>query len=229
MLAKNLDGVAVVRRQGPREGRPLRRRPARRGSLVLDDGLRTEPLHGLDIVLVDRSAPFGTGALLPRGTLREPPRNLCRASYILLTKCDGTSNEALIEKLRRHNPRRPDHRVPPRSALFGGSLHRRAQALGIPEGQVGRGHQWDRGAEGFEPVWKSSVRGWRSGVTSRITTASRARRSMPSWSAASSATWSWWYHREGRGALPAAKGITVPIYFLRIEVEVLKGHEAGRI
>ena len=32
--------------------------------------------HRLDIVLIDRQAPFGNEFLLPRGTLREPPRNL---------------------------------------------------------------------------------------------------------------------------------------------------------
>lgn len=42
--------------------------------------------------------------MLPRGTLREPPKNLRRASYILLTKCDGSSNEALIQRIRRYNP-----------------------------------------------------------------------------------------------------------------------------
>jgi tetraacyldisaccharide 4'-kinase len=58
----------------------------------------------VDIVLVDSRAPFGTEALLPRGTLREPPRNLRRAGYIFLTKCDGSSNEELIRRIRRYNP-----------------------------------------------------------------------------------------------------------------------------
>ncbi|MEQ1843879.1 MAG: tetraacyldisaccharide 4'-kinase, partial [Verrucomicrobiales bacterium] len=52
-------------------------------TLILDDGLQYLRLrHRLDIVLVDRWAPFGTERLFPRGTLREPPRNLKRASYI---------------------------------------------------------------------------------------------------------------------------------------------------
>jgi tetraacyldisaccharide 4'-kinase len=54
-------------------------------------------------VLIDSQAPFGTEALLPRGTLREPPKNLRRASYILLTKCDGGPNDRLIERIRRYN------------------------------------------------------------------------------------------------------------------------------
>jgi tetraacyldisaccharide 4'-kinase len=73
-------------------------------TLLLDDGLQYLHLkHRLDIVLVDRQAPFGNEFLLPRGTLREPPRNLRRASYIFITKSTGGSNAALIERIRRYN------------------------------------------------------------------------------------------------------------------------------
>src|SRR5207249_10926992 len=65
-------------------------------TLLLDDGLQYLHLkHRLDIVLVDRQAPFGNEFLLPHGTLREAPRNLRRASYIFITKNTGESNEAL--------------------------------------------------------------------------------------------------------------------------------------
>jgi tetraacyldisaccharide 4'-kinase len=73
-------------------------------TLLLDDGLQYLHLkHRLDIVLVDRQAPFGNEFLLPRGTLREPPRNLRRASYIFITKSTGESNEALVQRIRRFN------------------------------------------------------------------------------------------------------------------------------
>jgi len=73
-------------------------------TLLLDDGLQYLHLkHRLDIVLVDRQAPFGNEFLLPRGTLREAPRNLRRASYIFITKNTGQSNEALIQRIRRYN------------------------------------------------------------------------------------------------------------------------------
>jgi len=73
-------------------------------TLLLDDGLQYLSLkHRLDVVLIDRQAPFGNEFLLPRGTLREPPRNLRRASYIFITKSTGASNEALIERIRRYN------------------------------------------------------------------------------------------------------------------------------
>jgi tetraacyldisaccharide 4'-kinase len=35
--------------------------------------------------------------------LREPPRNLRRASYIFITKCTGEPNEELIKRIRRYN------------------------------------------------------------------------------------------------------------------------------
>src|SRR5438045_7707748 len=73
-------------------------------TLLLDDGLQYLHLkHRLDIVLVDRQAPFGNEFLLPRGTLREPPRNLRRASYVFITKSTGESNEGLIKRIRRYN------------------------------------------------------------------------------------------------------------------------------
>ncbi len=73
-------------------------------TLLLDDGLQYLHLkHRLDMVLVDRQAPFGNEFLLPRGTLREAPRNLRRASYIFITKNTGKSNETLIERIRRYN------------------------------------------------------------------------------------------------------------------------------
>jgi len=73
-------------------------------TLILDDGLQYLRLrHRLDIVLVDRWHPFGTERLLPRGTLREPPRNLKRASYIFITKCNGEPNDDLIERIRLYN------------------------------------------------------------------------------------------------------------------------------
>jgi len=73
-------------------------------TLLLDDGLQYLHLkHRLDIVLIDRQAPFGNEFLLPRGTLREPPRNLRRASYIFITKSTGEPNDGLIERIRRYN------------------------------------------------------------------------------------------------------------------------------
>lgn len=104
MLARNLLGVPVVVHKNRVKGGRHALRHLGADTLILDDGLQYRRLRRrLDIVLVDRSAPFGNGRLLPRGTLREPPANLRRASYIFLTKCDGSSNNELIGRIRKHN------------------------------------------------------------------------------------------------------------------------------
>ena len=59
--------------------------------------------HEIDIVLVDCGFPFGTGALLPRGTMREPRASLKRASYIILTKSEGKPQDELIATIRKYN------------------------------------------------------------------------------------------------------------------------------
>ena len=57
--------------------------------LVLDDGFQHRHLgRDLDLVLIDATAPWGYGRLLPRGLLREPRRGLRRAHLIALTRCD---------------------------------------------------------------------------------------------------------------------------------------------
>lgn len=75
-------------------------------TLLLDDGFQYWKLAGRrrDVVLIDCQQPFGNQHLLPRGTLREPPSHLARATDIFLTKANG-DNEALRRLIRRYNPR----------------------------------------------------------------------------------------------------------------------------
>ncbi len=104
MLAKNLEGVAVIVDKDRVKGGRFAVSELKAETLLLDDGMQYLDLaHSLDITLIDSRSPFGTGALLPRGTLREPPCNLRRASYILITKCDGSPNTELIARIRKHN------------------------------------------------------------------------------------------------------------------------------
>ena len=57
--------------------------------VILDDGFQHYRLaRDLDIVLVDATNPFGQGALLPRGILREPLRALQRADAVVLTRVE---------------------------------------------------------------------------------------------------------------------------------------------
>src|ERR1700694_4417377 len=104
MLAHNLkDVIVLVDKDRVKSGR-FAIDKWKVDTLVLDDGLQYLHLkHRLDMVLVDRQAPFGNEFLLPRGMLREPPRNLRRASYIFITKSTGESNEELIKRIRLYN------------------------------------------------------------------------------------------------------------------------------
>jgi len=106
MLASNLKDVIVITDKDRVKSGLHAIRKFNVDTLILDDGLQYLRLrHRLDIVLVDRYAPFGNEFLLPRGTLRETPKNLKRATYIFITKCTGQpgENDALKERIRHYN------------------------------------------------------------------------------------------------------------------------------
>ena len=91
MLASNLkDVVVLVDKDRVKSGRYAIEKFGC-DTLLLDDGFQYWKLRGRrqDIVLIDRQQPFGNERLLPRGTLREPPSHLARASTIFITKSDG--------------------------------------------------------------------------------------------------------------------------------------------
>jgi tetraacyldisaccharide 4'-kinase len=70
--------------------------------LVLDDGFQHRRLgRDLDLMLIDATAPWGYGHLLPLGLLREPVSSLKRADVILLTRCDQV-DATTRHDLRRH-------------------------------------------------------------------------------------------------------------------------------
>src|SRR5436853_6343371 len=104
MLAHNLKSVAVLVDKDRVKSGLFAIEKMNADTLLLDDGLQYLHVnHRLDIVLIDRQAPFGNEFLLPRGPLREPPRNLRRASYIFITKSTGESNDVLVKRIRRYN------------------------------------------------------------------------------------------------------------------------------
>lgn len=104
MLARNLDGVAVLVDKDRVKSGMFAIEQLGSNTLILDDGMQYLKLrHEIDIVLVDCGFPFGTGALLPRGTMREPRASLSRASYIILTKSEGKPQDQLISTIRKYN------------------------------------------------------------------------------------------------------------------------------
>ncbi len=105
MLARNLPGVVVlVDKDRVKSGRYA---IANFGCdvLVLDDGFQYRRLrHTHEIVLVDSTNPFSNGHLLPRGTLREPAAHIRRADFIFITKSNGDTG-ILRARLKKLNPR----------------------------------------------------------------------------------------------------------------------------
>lgn len=227
MLARNLNGVSVVVDKNRVKGGRFAIEHLGADTILLDDGMQYLDLaHGIDIVLVDSGSPFGTGSLLPRGTLREPPKNLRRAGYILLTKCNGRSNEELIARIRRYNQtaeiiecthgpihledvfsreRQPlsflqDKWVGAISAIavpetFEGSLEKLGARVEIRR-RFSDHHRFNR-----KDVDKFMQRCVERDMELIVTTEKDAVR------------------------FPRPTSIDVPIYFLRIEVEILKGKE----
>jgi tetraacyldisaccharide 4'-kinase len=199
-------------------------------TLLLDDGLQYLHLkHRLDMVLVDRQAPFGNEFLLPRGTLRESPRNLRRASYIFITKNTGEPNNALIQRVRRYNrtaeiiecahkplylqnvytgERLPLDRL---HDAFIGSLCGIAVPESFEGGLKALGAHVDLAKQYIDHHYytEAELRSFigrciRRDLAMIVTTEKDAVR-MP--------------------RLPEAD-VKVPIYFLRVEIEILSGHES---
>lgn len=105
MLASNLPNVAVIVGKSRVLSGLYAIKKLKCDTLILDDGFQHLALkHRLDIVLVDRTNPFGNGRTLPRGILREPPRNIKRAGFIFITKSNGDGAAELTNKLRQLNP-----------------------------------------------------------------------------------------------------------------------------
>lgn len=105
MLASNLkDVVVLVDKDRVKSGRYAIEKFGC-DTLLLDDGFQYWKLRGrrLDVVLIDRQQPFGNERLLPRGTLREPPSHLARASFIFITKSDGNTAD-LRRRIAQVNP-----------------------------------------------------------------------------------------------------------------------------
>jgi len=105
MLARNLPGVVVLVDKNRVKSGAYAIKKFGCDTLVLDDGFQYLPLKGrLNLLLVDKTNPFGNGHMLPRGILREPVKHLKRANYIFLTKSNGTRDTELEALIAKHRP-----------------------------------------------------------------------------------------------------------------------------
>ena len=228
MLATNLPGVVVlVDKDRVKSGRYAIEHFGA-DTLILDDGLQYLHLrHRLDIVLVDRQAPFGNEFLLPRGTLREPPRNLRRASHIFITKSGGADNTALIERIRRYNrtaeiiecahqPQRLQHvftgerlGLEKLQGAYVGAFSAIAAPESFEEGlrKLGAHVELSRRFIDHHRFKEQEIRAFasrclRRDVSMILTTEKDAVR------------------------FPRRMQLEVPVYLLRVEIEILSGHES---
>ncbi len=65
-------------------------------AVILDDGFQHLNLtRDIDIVCINALNPFGNSMLLPAGYLREPVKNIIRASAFIITRCDKITGEEL--------------------------------------------------------------------------------------------------------------------------------------
>ncbi len=103
MLARNLDGVAVLVDKNRVRSGSLAIQKLGADILLLDDGYQYLPMQKThEILLVDCTNPFGYGRLLPRGLLREPIHQITRANFIFLTKTEKVeSTDPLKEDIRK--------------------------------------------------------------------------------------------------------------------------------
>jgi tetraacyldisaccharide 4'-kinase len=105
MLARNLPGVLVLVDKNRVKAGMYAIKKFGCDTLILDDGFQYLPLKGrLNLLLVDKTNPFGNGFMLPRGILREPVKHLKRASYVFLTKSNGRRDQDLEDLIQKHNP-----------------------------------------------------------------------------------------------------------------------------
>ena len=109
MLASNLHDVAVVVDKDRVKSGIYAIKNFKTDVIILDDGFQYLMLKPhINIVLVDNTDAFGNGHVLPRGTLREPIKNIRRADYIFLTKSDGSHKIQHLKRFLRRCTRRAE-------------------------------------------------------------------------------------------------------------------------
>jgi tetraacyldisaccharide 4'-kinase len=198
--------------------------------LLLDDGMQYLALrHRLDVCLIDAQAPFGNEYLLPRGTLREPPRNLRRASCIFITKTPPEGNAALIEQIREHN-RTAEIIECTHQPLYLQNLYDVAdrRPLDFLSGKFIAAISGIARPESFED--KLTAMGAKLEITKRFADHHRfTDRELEEFSARCSRRDLDMIVTTEKDSVrfPAKlKNDEVPIYYLRVEIEILTGHES---
>ncbi|MBR7156561.1 MAG: tetraacyldisaccharide 4'-kinase, partial [Lentisphaeria bacterium] len=230
MLASNLPDVAVVVDKNRVKSGIHAIDEFETDVIILDDGFQYLKLKPhINIVLVDSTDPFGNGHVLPRGILREPIKNIRRADYIFLTKSDGSHKNSHLKRfLRRHTRRaeiiecchKPQHLVKlfsnreekPLSFLDGKKVAA-LSAIARPESFEGFLEQL-----GAELVAKDHFadhhRYTQQEIIDFINTAKASGAEMVVTT------------EKDAVRIPHIERCDVPIYYLRIQIDILSGKES---
>jgi 3-deoxy-D-manno-octulosonic-acid transferase len=107
LLEENLDVPVLVGKNRAQLAQSYLQKNDNVSCFVMDDGFQHWKLaRDLDTVLIDSTDPFGSEALLPAGTLREPLSALKRAHVIVFTKInlERSHMRALKSRIKSINP-----------------------------------------------------------------------------------------------------------------------------
>ena len=106
--------------------------------LLLDDGFQHFKLkRDLDIVVIDSLNPFGGENLIPRGSLREPLKNLGRADLFIISHCNQSNEQTIKSIYTKLNHINID-------APVCESIHRPVHIENITDGSI-LGSEWLKG------------------------------------------------------------------------------------
>jgi tetraacyldisaccharide 4'-kinase len=99
LLADRCEGVPVLVGKNRYEVGRFALENFRPTVILLDDGFQHLKLfRDLNVLLIDCTAPFGNGYLLPRGPLREPLSHIKRASAIVFSRVSQSKNLQQIKQ-----------------------------------------------------------------------------------------------------------------------------------
>ncbi|MBL9169331.1 MAG: tetraacyldisaccharide 4'-kinase [Verrucomicrobiales bacterium] len=225
MLASNLkDVVVLVDKDRVKSGRYAIEKFGC-DTLLLDDGFQYWRLAGRrkDIVLIDYQQPFGNEHLLPRGTLREPPSHLSRASYVFITKSDGNTGE-LRNRIAKHNPSAGiiecEHHPLYFEDVFTGEQHGLDLIKGLKVASlsgIAQPHSFEKSLSrlGGELVYSKRFADHHRFTQQEILNA--INRSKKRQAAAIITT------QKDAVRFPKVDRRDLPIYFMRVEIKILKG------
>lgn len=236
MLASNLKNVVVLVDKDRVKAARYAVEKFGVNTIVLDDGfqyLRLKPWKQrqnrkhFDIVLVDRQAPWGNNYLLPRGTLREPPENILRATHIFITKSDGNNSYELKGQIQRMNPHAEiiecNHAPLYIKEVFTGEQKHLDTLKGLKVGSISgiaKPESFDEGLQklgaqivysrhyadhhrfSLKEIQNMMINSIRRGADAVLTTEKDAVR------------------------FPRPEQMNIPIYFLRVEIKIVNGYES---